>query len=106
MYNLIVTAEKGAWDGTRYVLPQERIAEYTDDSLKARYRVLDDQTTAELMSLQPCLLTKNRAISLPESVGSPGSDLGGDESAWISNYSKMYPLFRHLRYPKWLLTWI
>jgi len=68
VYSLIVTAKEGTWDGKRYVLPQGRFAEYTDDSLKARYRILDDQAIAELMSL-PTLFAYEEPKDIPARVG-------------------------------------
>jgi len=68
VYNLIVTAEEGAWDGKSYVLPQERITEYTDDSLKTRYRILDDQAIAELKSL-PTIFAYEEPRDTPARVG-------------------------------------
>jgi hypothetical protein len=51
MYNLLVTAETGAWDRTDYVVPASRYLEYTNDGLAARLKPLDDGVRKELVSL-------------------------------------------------------
>lgn len=51
MYNLIVTAKAGNWDGSPYELELSRaVREYTDDAIAARYKTLDEAATSELQS--------------------------------------------------------
>jgi hypothetical protein len=68
VYNLIMTGAQGAWDGTRYDLERDRVGEYTDDALRARYRVLDERTIAELLSL-PTLFAYEKVQDAPARVG-------------------------------------
>ena len=50
MYNLIVTSDCEAWERTRSSMPLSRLGEYTPQSLKDRYRRLDEAARAELQS--------------------------------------------------------
>src|ERR1700721_2353082 len=51
MYNLLITAMDDAWDQPSYVLDTIRFLEYTDPSLKERYKALDDRTIEALTSV-------------------------------------------------------
>lgn len=64
MYNLIVTAEAGAWDRGRYALHRDRFCEYTAEPIKARHAELDDSAVQELTSL-PTLLAYEDPQGLP-----------------------------------------
>jgi hypothetical protein len=50
VYNLIVTGDAEAWRGTRSSFPIARLGEYTAESLKERYRRLDEGAIADLLS--------------------------------------------------------
>lgn len=56
MYNLLVTSAEGAWDLPAYEFDRTRFLEYTVNSLKARFGVVDAQAQEELKSL-PTLFT-------------------------------------------------
>lgn len=56
MYNLLVTAAKGAWDLPAYEFDRTRFLEYTTESLQARLAKLDAAALEELKSL-PTLFT-------------------------------------------------
>lgn len=84
MYNLIVTAEAGAWERSRYSMPLSRLGEYSPESFKARYRPLDERAISELTSF-PTLFAYEDPKDLPALVGrvtritrSSGSDLRFD----------------------------
>ncbi len=68
MYNLIVTAEAGAWDRRRYSMPLSRLGEYSPESFKARYRPLDERAVSELASF-PTLFAYEDPEDLPARVG-------------------------------------
>lgn len=51
MYNLLVTAAKGAWDLPAYEYDQVRFLEYTADSIKAKFALLDAGAIEDLKSL-------------------------------------------------------
>jgi len=65
---LIMAWELGVWDQPRYELERSRVGEYTDDALRARYSVLDERTTAELMSF-PTLFAYEKLQNAPARVG-------------------------------------
>ena len=54
MYNLLVTAQDGAWDKTEYEYPRVRFLEYTDDEIATRFQELKDAQIKTLLKL-PCL---------------------------------------------------
>lgn len=68
VYNLIMSAADGAWDGALYSLERSRVGEYTDDALRARYRTFDDRTIADLTSF-PTLFAYEKANNAPARVG-------------------------------------
>ena len=43
MYNLIVTGQEAAWDGSPYRLELGRFGEYTDDTIAAKYKADGDR---------------------------------------------------------------
>ncbi len=56
MYNLLVTANEGAWDLPAYEYDRTRFLEYTSDSVKARFKSLTADAIEELKSF-PTLFT-------------------------------------------------
>lgn len=68
VYNLLVTAAEGAWDGDDYVFNLSRFLEYTDDDLKAELRALDDAARAKLTAL-PTLFAYEAPVNSPARVG-------------------------------------
>lgn len=54
MYNLFVTAQKGAWDGQGYEYDRGRFLEYTPDHVASRFRDLKSPQLEALKKL-PCL---------------------------------------------------
>jgi len=56
------------WDEPRWKIERERVGEYTDDALRARYRVLDEATIAELMAL-PALFAYEKPVDRPARLG-------------------------------------
>jgi hypothetical protein len=68
VYNLIVAGGLGTWDESQSVLDRSRVGEYTDDALKARYRVLDERAIAELVSF-PTLFAYEKVHDAPARLG-------------------------------------
>lgn len=68
MYNLIMAGAPGTWDELRSELDRSRVGEYTDDSLRARYLVLDERAIAELTSL-PTLFAYEKVHDAPARLG-------------------------------------
>ena len=54
MYNLLVTAEEGAWDRSFYEYDRSRFLEYTNDRIAKAFKSLTEQRIATLKSL-PCV---------------------------------------------------
>jgi hypothetical protein len=54
MYNLLVTAQSGAWDKTHYKFDRSRFREYTNDDIAESFKVLTEAHKSRLKSL-PCL---------------------------------------------------
>lgn len=50
MYNLLVTAQQGAWDLPAYEYDRERFAEHTSDVIAGKYKVLSASAIEELKS--------------------------------------------------------
>lgn len=68
VYNLIMSGRAGAWDAERFDLDRDRLGEYTDDQIKARFAVLDDSTIAALRSL-PTLCAYERPLDADARLG-------------------------------------
>src|SRR5947207_1210532 len=68
MYNLIVTGQEGAWDGSPYRLELGRFGEYTDNAIAAKHKALDLTTIAELQSL-PTLFAYEHAHNADARIG-------------------------------------
>lgn len=69
MYNLFVTADCDAWDGTPGIFDLSRcLREYTDDKLKERYAQLSDENISQLQ-LYPCLFAYESACDKPAKLG-------------------------------------
>lgn len=68
MYNLLVTAESGAWDRREYVLPLVRYLEHTEDAPKARFSTLSPKIIAELQTL-PTVFAYETPVGSPARVG-------------------------------------
>jgi len=54
MYNLLVTAQEGAWDSPFYKYDRSRFLEYTNDDIATTYKNLTEKKIATLKSL-PCI---------------------------------------------------
>jgi hypothetical protein len=55
MYNLLITAQPGAWKKNVYEYERSRsVREYTDDAISERFKGFTKNDIEELMSL-PCL---------------------------------------------------
>lgn len=54
MYNLLVTAQEGAWETGGYEYDRSRFLEYTNESLSERFKVLGHEQIEYLKSI-PCL---------------------------------------------------
>jgi len=50
MYNLIVAAQEGAWNGRPYRLELSRFGEYTDKTIANKYNILDERLITDLQS--------------------------------------------------------
>lgn len=50
MYNLIVTAEEGAWEKESYSLPSSRFCEYTEEKIKVKFSNLNERNIDEIKS--------------------------------------------------------
>jgi hypothetical protein len=69
MYNLFVTADCDAWDGTPAKFDLSRcLREYTDDKLKEEYSGLSDDEIQKLILL-PCLFAYEDGCEKPAKVG-------------------------------------
>lgn len=69
MYNLFVTADCDAWDGTPVKFDLSRcLREYTDDGLKDQYAQLSDSKIAQLQ-LYPCLFACESGCDKPAKIG-------------------------------------
>ncbi len=56
MYNLLVTAQEGAWDSSTYEYEISRFSAYTDQPIREKYRILSAEALEELKSF-PALFT-------------------------------------------------
>lgn len=56
MYNLLVTAQKGAWDRLFYEYDRSRFLEYTNDKIANAFKIFTEKRIAKLKSL-PCLFS-------------------------------------------------
>lgn len=54
MYNLLVTAQEGAWENTTYTYPRNRFLEYTVKDISEHFQVLDEGNIDALKSY-PCI---------------------------------------------------
>ncbi len=54
MYNLLVTANEDAWEGTSYKFSRSRFLEYTVDDVAERFQVLDEDKI-DILKSYPCL---------------------------------------------------
>lgn len=69
MYNLFVTANSEAWNGTPEVFGLSRcLREYTDEKLKQEFSNLSDDSIAQLRQY-PCLFAYEGGCNLPARVG-------------------------------------
>jgi hypothetical protein len=68
VYNLLVTADDGAWDNDDFVLDFSRYLEHTDAEIAQRLRALDGPVRAELMSL-PTLFAYETPVGGDARVG-------------------------------------
>ncbi|HEY1099988.1 MAG TPA: hypothetical protein VGF99_13720, partial [Myxococcota bacterium] len=68
MYNLLVTAMKGAWDAPNFVFSRDRIFESTPDSIRQRFAKIDSDDVAALIRL-PTLFAYEIDQALPARVG-------------------------------------
>ena len=68
MYNLLMTAESGAWQRPTWTIPSGRLFEHTHDAIKARFVSMDDRAIADLMGL-PALFAYERYNREPARVG-------------------------------------
>ena len=68
MYNLIVTAREGAWNGHPYEFERRRAFEYTDDEFVENYKDLDDAVIAELRSF-PTLFAYEAPVGADARLG-------------------------------------
>lgn len=68
MYNLLVTAAEGAWDGVDYVFDLSRFLEYTDADLKKELGAFDEAARAKLTAL-PTLFAYEAAVGSAARVG-------------------------------------
>lgn len=68
MFNLLVSARDGAWDGAPYVLEQGRFLEFTTPDLIRRFSELGDKAKATLRSL-PTLFAYETPVDKPARVG-------------------------------------
>lgn len=50
MYNFLITGNSGAWDEIGYEFPRDRLGEYTDATIKAKYYPLDAAAIEQLKS--------------------------------------------------------
>lgn len=112
MYNLLVTAARGAWDLPAYEFDRTRFLEYTVDSLKARFGTLDAKTQEELKSL-PTLFTYE-GDDEPVRVGyirrirergrSALIEYEFDESVPVFDFSELKPLAIKLDIQGWEMS--
>jgi hypothetical protein len=69
MYNLLVSGNPEAWEGTAFDVPAGRVLrEFTDDYLTARFAALDQNAIGQLM-LFPALLCCERNVARPARIG-------------------------------------
>ena len=68
MYNLLVTADDTAWKSDRDSISMIRFGEYTAESIRARYRPLDETAISDLTSF-PTLFAYEQQCELPARVG-------------------------------------
>jgi nucleoside phosphorylase len=68
MYNLLITAEDGAWDRTAYSYEEARFLEYTDDEFRERFRQLDKAAVKQLCSI-PALFMYEQQRGLAGWIG-------------------------------------
>lgn len=54
MYNLIVTAEEGAWDNDNYRISRSRFLEYTNEEIASKFRELNTENLDRLKEI-PCI---------------------------------------------------
>lgn len=68
MYNLLVTAEEGAWNRPNYAFEVDRYLEYTEGGVKARFTTLDEVTMDVLKQL-PALFAYEKVVKSAARVG-------------------------------------
>jgi nucleoside phosphorylase len=68
MYNLLITAEDGAWERTSYSYEEARFLEYTDDEFRERFRQLDKDAVNQLCSI-PALFMYEQQCGLAGWIG-------------------------------------
>lgn len=64
MYNLLITAEDGAWEERSYAYRKSRFGEYTAEAIRARFEPLNRSATEELESF-PALLAYESMVGRP-----------------------------------------
>lgn len=66
MYNLLVTAEEGAWNGSHYEYDRSRFLEYTNDKLATAFNRLTKKQISTLKSI-PCVFAyegRNKGVRI------------------------------------------
>lgn len=67
-FNLLMSGNNEAWEGTSWAMDHSRVFEYTDDHVKQRFSSLDDDALDMLMSL-PTLFAYEKYVDRPARVG-------------------------------------
>lgn len=68
MYNLLVTADENAWDGSSFSIGVERFLEHTEDHLRKRFAELNATAIDELTRL-PAIFAYENHVNRPARVG-------------------------------------
>src|SRR5712671_6322688 len=68
LYNLIITAQEGAWEGRSYELDLSRVLTHTDDDIKEKYKALDSGAVAALQTF-PALFAYEDPLQADARVG-------------------------------------
>lgn len=68
MFNLLMTAGEGNWDGAPYEYGLERVFEYTSDAIRERFTGLDGDTLNELIAL-PALFAYEKQVEGDARIG-------------------------------------
>lgn len=68
MYNLLVSSQEDEWDGQHSMLDEPRFLEHTDDSIRDRFRAMDEAAISELKSF-PTIFAYEEAVGKPARVG-------------------------------------